>query len=498
MKPTAEFTTLVDKCLSQTISRVEMARLEEFLEDNEHLRYYLELVEVEGNLPYSLDAGVILQPTANTFSWRKLIRPLSIAAAAVIVFSAGFYIGSPPQDSSAEASAGGNKTRPASKAAAITSLVGVTWENAAPESIKLTNDSEALAFTSGLVEISFGSGVRSLVEGPAVIKVTGENSAILERGRMVSEVPKGAEGFTIDYPDGKVVDLGTEFAIHVPQNQHGAEVGVFRGEVEIYDREQNTPLKILENHAVVQVAGSRNPFASIPFHRDQYIRELPTSEFPWKLSEVPSREPEIMDFDVSHLVWRPSTYRAIIKYMHGSDSVIIHRAELLFNGRVISTDDHTGSSGYSLFRDNAYSFDVPQGLHEKGKWTVRITASPAPRGQLAAGDFSPDSSGILLFEDTRTSDHDDEDFIGTWEYRHNGDIHRRVFTKDKKAQYYFNGRKTHLFDAASWEVRDKILTLTIPPPNTNGTPTHVETHQLKSKDELIFVNRPYRSALRVK
>lgn len=505
MKPTAELITLVDKCLSQKLSRVEMAQLEQLLEDDANLSYYLGIADVEGAIPYALGAGVMVQSSQSSEAGllKRIVRPLSLAAAAVIIFSTGVYIGSPPADQS-DISAHSNSDHlplpPESggKAAAITSLVGVTWENEAPESIQLTKDSDAIAFESGIVEISFKSGVRSLVEGPAMIRITGDNSAILDRGRMVTEVPKGAEGFTVEYPDGKVVDLGTEFAMHVPQNQHGAEVGVFRGEVEIYDRKQNIPLKILENHAVVQIAGSNNPFASIPFHRDQFIRELPSSEFPWKLSEAQSQKPNILEFDVSHLVWRSGTYRTILKYMHGSDGLHIHKAELLLNDQIICSDVHLGTTGVSLStRDNSYVFDIPESKHQKGQWTVRVTADPSPRGKQPAGTFSPNSSGIMIFKDPRTTKDTHSSFIGTWEYQHNGDIHRRVFTADHRAEYYFNGKKTAIFNSATWEIKDGVLILNIEPHRKGDPATHQELHLLKNEKELIFVNRPYRNALKV-
>lgn len=499
MKPTAELITLVDKCLARKLSRVEMAELEQLLENDDNLRYYLEVTEVEGNLPYALEAGVTLAPPKERSNIIKsFIRPLSIAAAAAVTFYAGYFTASRPQDD-ASIAAGQDTPQHSENAAAITSLVGVRWENTPPDSIQLSKESEALAFTSGVVELSFSSGVRSLVEGPAVVRITGDNSAILERGRMVSDVPKGAEGFTIEYPEGKVVDLGTEFAIHVPQNQLGAEVGVFRGEVEIYDHKQNTPLRILENHAVVQISGARNPFASIPFHRDQFIRELPSSEYPWKLSEHRTTEPEILTFDVSHLVWRPGAYRSIVKYMQGIDVLQIYKAELFLDGQLVSSDSHAGSTGNFLnTTENTYTFHVPEEIHKKGKWTIQLTAGPRARGGLKPGHFTPDSSGIMLFEASSPSSSKDEAFVGIWEYRHNGDIHRRVFTADHKAKYYFNGQETTIFDAATWEVQDGILILTIPPSNAEDPPTHKEQHLLKDEEELIFVNRPYRNALKVK
>ena len=499
MKPSPELIRLVDKCLSKRITRTEMARLEELLEDENALRYYLEIADIEGNLPLALDAGVELGAPSNTHSlFSRFKKPLTLAAAAIVIFFGGVFSGKqlaaptgPPAENLANTS---SEPYYSDNAAAITSLIGVTWEGDAPNSIRLSNNSDAIAMKSGLMELTFKSGVRSLIEGPAVIRVTGDNMAELSRGRMVADVPKGAEGFTVEYPDGKVVDLGTEFAINVPQDQKGAEVGVFRGEVEIYDRKQNTPRKILENHAVVQISGSRNPFASIPFHRDEYIRELPTREFPWELPKKASSKPTTLDFDVSHLVWKAGDYRAVIKWMQGHDALVIHKADLLLNGNVITSDNHIGRTGqFNQTTNNTYSFKISERQHKKGRWTLRITVRSDIRRGKSLGSFSPDSSGILLFEDSQSIQTTDASFVGTWEYHHNGKAHRRVFTSDHRAQLIIEGKKTASHDNATWKVENGILILSIVEPH--GI-IH-ELHLLRNDRELVFVNCPYRNAIKV-
>ena len=333
MKPSPELIQLVDQCLSGEISQAEMTRLEELLSDDDALRYYLDIVRVEGDIPLALDSEPVgdmsSSPASNVIipsAFPRWIKPLSLAAAAVVLFSFGFFMGNKPASSNqnlTDTSIQNNST--SSSSAVITSLVGVTWDGDAPDSLNLGKHSKAIAIESGLVELTFASGVKSLIEGPAVIHITGDNSAQLDNGRLVADVPKGAEGFTVNYPEGKVIDLGTEFAMNVPIDQKGAEVGVFRGEVEVYDKHQNKPLKIIENHAVTQVSGAEHPFTSIPFQRENYIRTLPTREFSWQLSKEISASPDVFEYDVSHLVWKSGDYRAVIKWMKGNDALIINR-----------------------------------------------------------------------------------------------------------------------------------------------------------------------------
>ena len=171
-----------------------------------------------------------------------------------------------------------------------------------------------------------------------------------------------------------------------------------------------------------------------------------------------------------------------------------HKAELLFNGKSIAVDSHTGRTGLNI-HNNTYFFTIPQTQYKKGLWILRVIAQADHRGEEKLGSFTPDSSGILLFEDSQAINSPESAFVGTWEYRHNGDIHQRIFTADHRAQYVFNGEKLNIYGNASWNVKNGILTLIIPA--TNDDEGFIEHHLLRNDKELIFVNQPYRNALKV-
>lgn len=92
--------------------------------------------------------------------------------------------------------------------------------------------SAPLKLLRGLAELQFASGAKVVVEGPAEFEVRSSNTAFLKSGKLVARVPKRAVGFTVDTPAGRIVDLGTEFAVEV--TEHGpTEVQVFEGQVEL-------------------------------------------------------------------------------------------------------------------------------------------------------------------------------------------------------------------------------------------------------------------------
>ncbi len=482
------------------MTRMERSRLEDLLKDDDALHYYLEMTAIEVNLPFELAPPSESTPSSATYNIKQLwTRPLPMVAAIAISFAAGIFSNQwvNPSASTPQLAQTPGHSQPATtqNAATITSLIGVNWDGPAPDSLVLKSKDRAIRMSSGLMELTFASGVRTLIEGPADIQVTGINQAQLSMGRLVADVPKGAEGFTVNYAGGKVIDLGTEFAMFVPGNREAVEVGVFRGEVEVYDDGESTPKTLTDDHAVLHGIHSDTPFQSIPFQRKNYVRFLPSREFTWELPATASTAPAVMEFDVSHLVWKSGDYRAIIKWMKGHDALIIRRAELLRDGQVIATDAHQAKTGmYYSPDDNTYSFSIPEDAYRKGLWKLRITGHANDRAKnRKLGSFTADSSGLLLFEDQYAGNITDKSFIGTWRYSHDGDIYERTFTADHRVQFSINGKPNASLDGATWEVKHGILTLTV---RTSGY-TLKELHMLRNDHELIFMNQRYRNAKKV-
>lgn len=72
-----------------------------------------------------------------------------------------------------------------------------------------------LELESGRIQMMFQSGAVVDLIGPAVFEMVDSNQGRLERGQLLAWVPGRAVGFTVQTPGGRVVDLGTEFALRV-------------------------------------------------------------------------------------------------------------------------------------------------------------------------------------------------------------------------------------------------------------------------------------------
>jgi hypothetical protein len=90
----------------------------------------------------------------------------------------------------------------------------------------------ALSLSSGVVEIRYDNGVVLAFEGPGQVDVWSRMQAHLRHGRLTTNVPPAAQGFTVQADHMRVIDLGTEVGIELARDGH-AHVQVYSGAVEI-------------------------------------------------------------------------------------------------------------------------------------------------------------------------------------------------------------------------------------------------------------------------
>jgi hypothetical protein len=118
--------------------------------------------------------------------------------------------------------------------ATVTSLAHVTWapDSPAPTLLSRVQVGQILRFSDGALELTFDSGARVKVFGPAGFEITSPLSICCARGRVTTLVGESGKGFTIDTPKARIVDLGTEFGVDI--SEHGdTQVVVFQGSVDL-------------------------------------------------------------------------------------------------------------------------------------------------------------------------------------------------------------------------------------------------------------------------
>ncbi|RYD21189.1 MAG: hypothetical protein EOP88_12250, partial [Verrucomicrobiaceae bacterium] len=364
--PDPKFRRLVDRLYDgPALSKQEVAQLEEFLENDDALAYYLSVSQQEALLPMAIspfeDIAEVEARAGIVPLFRRSARIIIPLAAACVVFALGLGLGlriERGKESVVENPAANLST--SHTTARITGLVGVEWaDESVPHQIDLDASSNQIAIKSGLVELTYSSGVCVTLEGPARYAVEGGEAGRLEAGKLYTTVPKGAEGFRVHYTGGIVEDLGTEFAMDaLPDGR--MEVGVFSGKVKLHS-EGHDSIMLFENQSLVQTPDAAEPFEPIPLNREKFVNRLPARDFRWEVDTEGTRE---FTIDVTHLVWKPAKYRAIFKWISGFDAVKIRDVRLFLDGKQVAADTHPGSTGVLRHvSNNIYALDVRTGQY---------------------------------------------------------------------------------------------------------------------------------------
>jgi ferric-dicitrate binding protein FerR (iron transport regulator) len=127
----------------------------------------------------------------------------------------------------------------------------------------------SLHLRSGLLELTYPSGVVILIESPARFDLRSATTLWLAEGNASANVPAPAIGFTIETPSASIVDLGTEFGVSA--GAKSSEVHVFKGEVLIKNNNEPDSLRLTENRASRIDRQTRTP-TGIDYQPERFLR----------------------------------------------------------------------------------------------------------------------------------------------------------------------------------------------------------------------------------
>jgi len=198
-------------------------------------------------------------------------RWLPLAAAACLVVAALFTWTPAPGGSTAH----GGPIATVSNASGAVLLAG---DRPADVAIGARLRAGPLHLRSGLLELTYPSGVVLVLESPARFDLRNATTLWLGEGNVSARVPNAALGFTVETPSASIVDLGTEFGVSA--GAKSSEVHVFKGEVLIKNQNEPDSLRLAENRASRIDLATRTP-TGIDFQPERFLRSLdePTSSY---------------------------------------------------------------------------------------------------------------------------------------------------------------------------------------------------------------------------
>ncbi len=165
--------------------------------------------------------------------------------------------------------------------ARITADVNAVWDRPGADRSWRVGDwlpRGRVRLAEGHAEITFDSGARITLEGPAELDLSSAADAHLQQGKLVAEVPEQAVGFTVTSPATRVIDLGTAFAMQVDPDGR-SEVHVLEGVVEAESSRGDSDRRRLVAHQALRFKNlPSSPIESISADASRFVRGLPRPE----------------------------------------------------------------------------------------------------------------------------------------------------------------------------------------------------------------------------
>jgi hypothetical protein len=208
------------------------------LHDSEARMLYLQMNHLDCMLESSGTSRRASKLQAKRLSFRPYLIPLvSAALAASITLLVTLHRNNVPQESSP----------PSSTLATLDSTLNAEFTQFSGDERGFK--AGAYELKAGVAKLQFSNGTEVIIDAPSTFEMISENQMHLSFGKIWCYCPPSAYGFTVSTPgDKNIVDLGTEFGIHVT-NSEITELHVFSGLVEV--RQQGSPASpVLKNEAV--------------------------------------------------------------------------------------------------------------------------------------------------------------------------------------------------------------------------------------------------------
>jgi hypothetical protein len=231
-KEILELNGLCNAVADGTLTGAQKARLSVWLSASvEARKFYLRHLGVSASLmsyASEMQSDSVGAPRGETAGasrfalwWRWLAG--SLAAATAIALLAWVHL--PKQNPVAARPLAGLSV------ARLTGAKGCNWNTPRIVPGSELQKGQELELAGGFAEITFDSGARVVLQGPASLNVKSAWAATLNSGTLKASVPPEAVGFSISNPNVDIVDLGTEFTMSADAGG-AAEVLVLKGKVE--------------------------------------------------------------------------------------------------------------------------------------------------------------------------------------------------------------------------------------------------------------------------
>jgi FecR protein len=200
----------------------------------------------------------------------------------------------------------------------VMTTASATWDsNEAPHDGRFWS-SGPLFLTAGLAQLRLDNGVVLIAQGPSRFQLLSQNSVSVTFGKLTVSVPPNADGFAVETPSARTVDLGTEFGVLV-DSSGDAETHVIKGTVEMGPSSGGSMLRLTADRAgrVDYGAGSVQP---IPCRAGDFVLDIPAIDLADVVAGGDGTQ-HLRDNGIDALTGKPSddsSNNGVVRWAHGN------------------------------------------------------------------------------------------------------------------------------------------------------------------------------------
>lgn len=321
MKPHEEWFRLCEALCNDSITSEEHERLQSILKESAEARqFYREYLDVQVGLERPMVEAESV-PVGNVIRFRDW--QLAIAIVAMIAF--GFVLNELRRDYRLEQTLGETSQLPKSEKVpeflpapfVLTRAIDVEWAHPRrfQAAVGQPITEKHLRLTSGIAEVTFASGAVVSIEGPAKLRLDSPMKCFSHQGKLAANCPPSAHGFTVRFRGGRVVDLGTEFALDT-RSEGKTKVHVLSGEVIVAvtdDHDNVLKEQNLKGNTAVELNPETDAIAAIDYDEEPF-KGL-------KRATLIQSQPIKIQFDLGH---RAGLYRGTNSPAHAEGRMFAH------------------------------------------------------------------------------------------------------------------------------------------------------------------------------
>lgn len=240
--------------------------------------------EIHGRLTNELASGNGIQLPNNHSRRRSIVAVFTLAASVALLLGGWWLMSDRDRDVVPVAETNNDEIN-----LAIARLIytdNASWGHQGESPVQLGEWLEPGSYqlSGGTVIMALDVGGTARIESPASFTIVSGDRIRMNSGTLQARFEEPGQGFTVETPEGVIVDLGTEFLVDVQDRESRVQVveGLVRAEVQSETRD------LKENEAVSITAGTLKPLATRDAEpmADEFANGEPVRFYQWNFDEV--------------------------------------------------------------------------------------------------------------------------------------------------------------------------------------------------------------------